>query len=152
MCSVIATRKKRRSNRKRTLLRQNVNMGHPKTSLFTKVKPRKSCITSFTRHFICQTTTKPPPPTIPRRHRTKTRVVRVLSLALVGTTWSCLSPRYFINVAFQVNSGAALVFDMPETLFEPNDVSHGVFLSRTLWCFWSYSEIKDCELPQAAWQ
>ena len=38
----------------------------------------------------------------------------------------------FINVAFQVNSGAALVFDMPETLFGPNDVSHGVFLSRTL--------------------
>ena len=37
-----------------------------------------------------------------------------------------------INVVFEVNSGAALVFHMPETLFGPNDVSRGVFLSRKL--------------------
>lgn len=39
----------------------------------------------------------------------------------------------FINVAFEISSGAALVFDMPETLFGPNDVSHGIFISRKLW-------------------
>ena len=30
----------------------------------------------------------------------------------------------FINVAFLVMSGAALVFDMPETIMGPNSVSY----------------------------
>ena len=39
----------------------------------------------------------------------------------------------FINVAFTVMPGAALVFDMPETLFGPNDrVSRGLVISRKL--------------------
>lgn len=39
--------------------------------------------------------------------------------------------RRFINVAFLVMPGAALVFDMPETLFGPNDVSRGLFTYQT---------------------
>ena len=43
-----------------------------------------------------------------------------------------LIPR-FINVAFLVMPGASLVFDMPETLFGPNeDVSRGLLISRKL--------------------
>ena len=39
----------------------------------------------------------------------------------------------FINVGFLVMPGAALVFDMPETLFGPNDdVSRGLRISRKL--------------------
>ena len=35
----------------------------------------------------------------------------------------------FINVAFLIMPGAALVFDMPETLIGPNDVSRCIFFS-----------------------
>ena len=39
----------------------------------------------------------------------------------------------FIKVGFLVMPGAALVFDMPETLFGPNDdVSRGLRISRNL--------------------
>lgn len=41
--------------------------------------------------------------------------------------------RRFINVAFLVLPGAALVFDMPQTLFGPNGfVSCRLFVSRKL--------------------
>ena len=34
----------------------------------------------------------------------------------------------FINVAFLIMPGAALVFDMPETLVGPNDVSRCMYI------------------------
>lgn len=38
----------------------------------------------------------------------------------------------FINVAFLIMPGAALVFDMPATVFGPNDVSRDLVTSRNL--------------------